>query len=292
MNNILLIGSTGFTGSYILNQLLKKNDSIYLYVRSINKAKSLKYNDLPVNIIKGDLANESELIFALKNIDIVIYVASLGLGHVKKIISVLEKSNVKKIVFTSTTGIFTRLNPDSKQIRLDAENDIRNSNLNYTIIRPTMIYGSKEDRNMSRLITFIRKMPVIPVFGSGKFLQQPIHVEDLAKVIIQAAYSKKSTRKSYNVSGASPITYNDIIKTVTSSLNTYCKIIHIPLNISILLANFFERLLARPIIKVEQIKRLNEHKAFTHDDAKKDLNFKPREFSEGILNEIKSMKLL
>ena len=284
MNNILLIGSTGFTGSYILNQLLKKNDSISLYVRSINKAKSLKYNNLPVKIIKGDLANESELIFALKNIDIVIYVASLGLGHVKKIISVLEKSNVKKIVFTSTTGIFTKLNPDSKQIRLDAENDIRNSNLNYTIIRPTMIYGSKEDRNMSRLIKFIHKMPVIPVFGSGKFLQQPIHVEDLANVIIQAAYSKKSTRKSYNVSGASPITYNDIIKTVTSSLNTYCKTIHIPLNISLLLAIFFERLLPRPIIKAEQIKRLNEHKAFTYDDAKKDFNFKPREFSEGILN--------
>ena len=292
MKNILLIGSTGFTGSYILKQLLKQKDNIYLYVRNINKANSLNYNALPVNLIKGDLDNESELKNALKNIDIVIYVASLGFGHATKIVHLLEKSTIKKVVFTSTTGIFTKLNPDSKQIRLDAETCIQNSNLNYTIIRPTMIYGSNKDRNMSRLIKFIHKMPFIPVFGPGTFLQQPIHVEDLANIIIQAAHSEKSTQKSYNVSGASPLTYNDVIKTVTSSLNTHCKAIHIPLCLSLFLSKILERILPNPIIKTEQIKRLNEHKAFTHEDAKKDLNFNPREFTVGILNEIQSMNLL
>ena len=73
------------------------------------------------------------------------------------------------------------MNAKSKKVRLAAENTIETSGLKYTILRPTMIYGSPRDRNMWRLIRFMRYSPIVPIFGDGNYLQQPIFVGDVAQ---------------------------------------------------------------------------------------------------------------
>ncbi|MCL4440698.1 MAG: hypothetical protein M1609_08950 [Firmicutes bacterium] len=60
------------------------------------------------------------------------------------------------------------------------------SRLDYTIIRPTMIYGNQRDKNIHKLVTIVDKYPVIPVIGVGEGLMQPIYARDLATVIAQA----------------------------------------------------------------------------------------------------------
>ena len=73
--------------------------------------------------------------------------------------------NIKRVVFISSTSIFTRLNASSKAIRLRAEEKIKSSDLDWTIMRPTMIYGTPKDRNMIRLVEWIDKFNFVPVFG-------------------------------------------------------------------------------------------------------------------------------
>ena len=84
-----------------------------------------------------------------------------------------------RLRFLSSTSIYTSLNASSKKIRNNAENIIKKSSLIWSIIRPTMIYGTPKDRNMIKLITWIDKVPLIPIFGNGNSLQQPIYVKKL-----------------------------------------------------------------------------------------------------------------
>ncbi len=286
---ILLTGATGFTGGYILEKLLRQKEryDISIFARSKEKISQLGYDKLPINILYGSFEETNRLKKAFAKQDILINIVSLGLGHTNTIIQTCQEENIKRGIFISTTSIFTKLNPKSKKIRIKAEKIIEDSNLDYTIIRPTMIYGTPKDRNMIQLIKFIKKYPIIPVFGSGKFFQQPIHVKDLAKAIVATLSTDKSINKTYNLSGAKPLTYNQIINIVANSLNKKIIKIHLPLLLSKILFYCYEKIFPKPKIKLEQILRLNEHKNFDHSKAKNDFGFTPRSFNIGIMEEIK-----
>ena len=126
---------------------------------------------LPVHCVNGDLGDHDALTAAMVGNDALVNVASVGFGHAPTIVSAAEAAGIRRAVFVSTTAIFTALNAGSKSARMAAEDTIRSSSLETTILRPTMIYGSSRDRNMCRLIRFLSQWRVVPVFGKGIHLQ-------------------------------------------------------------------------------------------------------------------------
>ena len=121
-------------------------------------------------------------------------------------------------VFVSTTAIFTQLNAGSKVVRQAAEAAITSSGLDTTILRPTMIYGTPGDRNMIRLVRWLERWPVLPVFGSGRSLQQPVHVSDVAWAVVQVLETPATIGRQFNISGAAPLTYNDVVRLISQAL--------------------------------------------------------------------------
>lgn len=285
--NVLVIGGTGFTGAFVVRTLLAQNHSVTCLVRPTSQIDDLRRAE--ATLIQGDMGNSSDLSAALANQDALVYVASLGFGHAEGVVSALVKSHVSRAVFVSTTAIFTQLNAPSKAVRLAAEKRITESPLEFTILRPTMIYGTSKDRNMCRLIRFIQRWPVMPIFGDGQSLQQPVHVEDVANAIVAALPNKTTHRKSYNISGAIPQTYSEIIGTVAEGLKKRIFKLRIPYKPVVWGLRITEAIGIRLPIKAEQILRLNEDKAFPHDSARADFNFQPRDFATGIATEIREM---
>jgi uncharacterized protein YbjT (DUF2867 family) len=183
---VLVTGATGFTGSRLIPLLLKSGFQVRVFVRPTSDRSPL--SALTVEWATGDLADTESFTAALRGVDALVNIASLGFGHAESILKSMKEAGVKRGLFISTTAIFTQLNAGSKSIRLAAEEAIQASGLDYTILRPTMIYGSKRDRNMWRLIRLLRILPVMPIFGDGESLQQPIFVDDVAQAILLAAY--------------------------------------------------------------------------------------------------------
>jgi nucleoside-diphosphate-sugar epimerase len=235
----------------------------------------------------GELDDYKSICEALNGREALINIASLGFGHGPNIVNACEEMGVKRSIFVSTTGIFTKLNPDSKGIRLAAEKLIKESNLDYTIIRPTMIYGTSKDRNMWRLVKYLKRLPVLPILGSGTYLQQPVYVKDLAMAIVNAYEKNVSIRKAYNVSGAEALSYNEVVDITGKALGKKVLKIHIPMKLSYNLLKMYEKVSKKPKLKAEQVLRLNENKDFSYEDAKNDLGYKPLSFEEGIKFEIK-----
>lgn len=287
---ILVTGATGFTGSFTVPHLLREGHQLRCFVRNPDRAEPLKA--LGCEIAAGDLGSAAGLERAMAGCDALVNIASLGFGHAEGIVAAAEEAGVRRAIFISTTAVFTQLNAGSKRVRLAAEETIQKSSLAWTILRPTMIYGSNRDRNMCRLIRLLAKYPVIPVFGDGTSLMQPIYVDDLGAAIAAALGSPTAQRQAYNVSGREPLPYNEVIRTAASLMGRRPRICHFPHRPVIAALKISERARLRLPIKAEQIQRLNEDKAFSWSDAARDFGYAPRSFLEGIRAEIESMGLL
>ena len=281
---VLVTGATGFTGSRLVPLLLKNGFEVRVFVRPTSDRSPL--SPLEVEWVTGDLANPESFTAALRGVDALINIASLGFGHAESILKSMKEAGVKRGLFISTTAIFTQLNAGSKSVRLAAEEAIRASGLDYTILRPTMIYGSKRDRNMWRLIRLLRITPIMPIFGDGESLQQPIFVDDVAGAVLLALQTDATIGKSYNIAGKAPLTYNQVIDTVVSTLGKRVWKLHLPYMPIVRMLQFTERMRIRLPIKAEQVLRLNENKAFSYEVAQRDFGFNPRSFEDGIRAEV------
>jgi nucleoside-diphosphate-sugar epimerase len=139
---------------------------------------------------------------------------------------------------------------------------------------------------MVRLLRLIESSPIVPVFGTGQSLQQPVHVEDVAWAICEVLDSPNTVRREYNISGSSPVNFNDVIHTAAKALGRRPVVVHLPVKPVIYLLRILERCRVLLPIKSEQILRLNEDKSFHHDEARSDFGYKPRDFADGIESEV------
>ena len=270
---LLVTGATGFTGSCVVPLLIQNGFNVRCLSRSTSDRTPL--SALTVEWVTDDLSNAESLTSAMQGTDALVNIASLGFGHADNIISAAKAAGIKRAIFISTTAIFTQLNAGSKSVRLAAEDTIRSSGLDFTILRPTMIYGSPRDRNMWRLIRLLRISPVMPIFGDGGSLQQPIFVDDVAQAVLRALQTDATIGKSYNIAGKAPLTSNPVIDTVAASLGK----------------RIWKRMHIRLPIKAEQVLRLNENKDFSYAEAQRDFGFSPCSFGEGIKAEVLNLTM-
>ena len=276
---VILTGATGFTGSHLLAQLLERGIRPICFVRPA----SAPLQGVPT--ITGDLADPQ-----FPEADVLLNTASIGFGHGPAIVAAAQRG-IRRAIFISTTAIFTTLNAKTKSVRMAAEETIRNSGLQWTIIRPTMIYGTARDRNMVRLVRYLSRWPVMPVGGRGRHLLQPVHVDDVARAMLLALDHDVSIGRAYNVAGKAPLTFNQVIDVVAAQLGKRVIKVHLPVTAVASMLALAERAKLRLPVKSEQIRRLNEDKAFDYSEAARDLGYAPIPFEEGIAREIESMGL-
>jgi len=284
VQKLLVIGGTGFTGKRVLSILRPRTDvKVTVFCRDESRAPE------GFNTVIGDLENQQDVEKALKGQDGLLYVASLGFGHAPTVVAACKKTGVRRAIFISTTALFTKLNAGSKALRLAAEKTITQSDLVWTILRPTMIYGRPGDRNMERLVKYIKRWRFMFVPGTAGSLQQPVFVDDVAQAVVDAYFSDKTYNKAYNISGAAPLTFAEVVHTTAKALGRRVWIVSLPLWPCRLMLRAYEALVKFPRLKEEQLLRLNEDKAFPHEDATHAFGYKPRDFESGIKTLIKEL---
>jgi nucleoside-diphosphate-sugar epimerase len=155
-----------------------------------------------------------------------------------------------------------------------------------------MIYGSELDKNMHRLLRFLDRSPAFPVFGSGENLWQPVYYEDCARGVYEALVRSAAVGQSYDLPGAEPLTYMELVKTAAGALERKPRIVRLPLEPVRLSLTAAERLRLPLPIRSEQVLRLREDKAYSYDKAEWELGYAPRPFSEGIALEVARLREL
>lgn len=191
------------------------------------------------------------------------------------------------IAFSSTSAISKSdsTDPSERQLALSlqkSESEVselcNQHNIQWTIFRPTMIYGSGRDANVSLIARFITRFGFFPLATPALGLRQPVHAEDLAQAVLSALLHPATYSQTYNLSGAEVLTYRALTEKIFTALNKKPHLLFLPpvvfqaaLRLAKLLPHYRH-------VSAAAIVRMNQDLAFSHEPASRDFGFKARCF--------------
>jgi uncharacterized protein YbjT (DUF2867 family) len=285
---VLLTGATGLLGGGLLELLLAEGHAVRCLVRP-DSPNASRLDGRAVKIFRGDAGEENDLYLALGGADAFLHVA--GIEHSPCVVSAARRAGVRRLVVVGSTSAHSAYAFRSGP-KLEMEKVVRSSGLSWTIVRPTMIYGSERDRNIHRLLGFLDRCPLFPMFGPGTNLWQPVYYEDCARAMLETLKHPETVEQSYDLPGANPLTYLDLVRTAAAALGRSPRILHIPIEPVRRALVAAERLRLPLPVDSGQVTRLREDKAYPYGEARRDLGYAPRPFHEGVALEVARLRQL
>ena len=288
---ILVTGITGHSGRFFLEELVnnKFTGKIRCIVRSTSDIGFMEDCGLDIQICVGDLTDQNFLDQAMKGIVEIVHIASIFYSI--NVIQSAVRHNVKRAIFVHTTGIYSKFKTASEEYR-NIESRIKkiidesNSSIKIIYLRPTMIYGNLNDRNMVIFIRIIDKLRVVPVISKGMSLLQPVNGRDLGKAYYQLLIKTEIISGDYILSGDKPITMIEMFKLISEHLNKKTFFVSVPLEIGVWLGQTLKLISFNKVDLVEKIQRMGEDRSFTHDLAQRDFHYCPMAFRDGLKIEV------
>jgi len=223
---IAITGASGFVGKNLRNFLHKNKINVLGVSR-----KNFHKHTSEVKITSTNLL-EPKLQTKLKNYDVLVHLIGIGrespkstfeeinLNLTKNVIKACKNAGIKKIIFISGLGVSKNNQSDYFISKYNAEHEIINSGLDYTIFRASYIMGKTD--YLTKALSMQMKKGIISIPGSGKYRLQPIFVLDVAKIILEAILEKKFSKKIIDLVGPQKISFEDFVKLFTK--NTRVKI--------------------------------------------------------------------
>jgi nucleoside-diphosphate-sugar epimerase len=290
---ILVIGATSFIGPSVIKRLLKRNNSIKCLIRTGSSVdKILKRNekfieennsDKKIYFSTGNLLSTDSLFDSLSGIDTIVYLIDLeNTQLLENLLLAVSRTSIKRAVFISSTTVLVPQNSAVKEKKIYSEEQIKDSSLDWTILRPTMIYGTPDDKNFSKMLNFIKKRGFFVIFGNGQNLIQPVYIDDVSEAISLVLDNKKTYKKIYEISGKNSLKYFQMLKIIQSKVKRPFKIIRLPINLSRKIVSLYCRIFKKSSLRPDMIERMQFDKAYSYENAAKDFKYSPTSFEAGI----------
>jgi nucleoside-diphosphate-sugar epimerase len=240
-----------------------------------------------VELIYGDAQDAASLEKALEEVDAFVHIA--GIEYTPQVLEAMDRTGVERLVIVSSTSAHSRFEFRSAP-KLEMEARVQRSGLKWTVVRPSMIYGSELDHNIHKLLRFLDRSPVFPMFGFGENLWQPVYYEDLAQGVVVALEQEEAIGQSYDLPGAQVLSYIELVRVAARALGGSIRIVRIPAWPVQRMLEVAETARIPLPIKSEQVLRLSEDKAYPYEKAKKELGYVPRTFEEGVALEVERLR--
>jgi uncharacterized protein YbjT (DUF2867 family) len=176
-----------------------------------------------------------------------------ALENTKTLFQCAKNAGVRKIVHISVTNPSEDDDLPYYKGKALQEKALRELGVAYTIVRPTLVFG-KEDILVNNIAWTIRKFPIVPIFGSGRYKVQPVFVEDLAKLAVEASGSEGSA--TMDAIGPETYPYEAFVKLIARELNRNVAFVHTSPSAGILLGKLIGLLVKDVILTKDELRGL------------------------------------
>lgn len=137
------------------------------------------------------------------------------------------------------------------------------SGVPYSIVRPTWVFGGERDVLANNIAWILRRMPLFALPGNGEYPVQPVHVEDLARICVEAARFKGDT--IVDAAGPERMAFSELVACVRGALETRSPIVHVPPPLMALAARAVGLFVRDVVLTPEEIKGLMAGLLVSHD---------------------------
>jgi len=290
---VFVTGATGFVGQEVMRQLVAAGHVARALVRegSVNKLPVLEN----VEVFPGDVTDAASLAGALAGCDAVIHLVGIireypGRGitfkklHVEatgNMLSAAAEQGVNRFVHMSSNGTRVNGSTDYHRTKWQGEELVRGSNLEWTILRPSLIFGPGSEF-VGMLADLIGKLPVVPVLGSGKYRMQPVAVEQVAASFIKALDKSETIGATYQLGGGESYSYDEILDLTGAAIGRgHVAKVHQPLFMVKPMIRLMEHSASFPITS-DQVEMLLQGNVCDASEWAAAFGLRPVSYAEGI----------
>ncbi|MBI5642180.1 MAG: complex I NDUFA9 subunit family protein [Deltaproteobacteria bacterium] len=289
---ILITGGTGFVGRHLIAELLKKSYKVKCLSRDPAKAVSILKEGS--EFVKGDVTDKASVLGAIgPDVEAVVHLVGILVeaggetyrkSHVEGTRNVVEacmEKGVKRYLHISALGTRENARSDYHKTKWEAEELIRSSSLDYTIFRPSVIFG-KGDRFTNTFASLIKLSPVILIPGNGKNKMQPVFAADLAGAMTASIKRPDTIGETYDAAGPDILTFDEIIDRISEVLGKKRIKVHGPMPLMRVNAILMERFMSNPPFTRGSLIMLEEDNITFNNSLPKVFGISPAGFVEGM----------
>ncbi|HXH72719.1 MAG TPA: complex I NDUFA9 subunit family protein, partial [Mariprofundaceae bacterium] len=252
---LCVVGGSGFVGRAIVQEAVRRGHQVTVACRHPERSRELINEG--VRLVRADIVDGRGLDEAIREADVVINLVGLlfekgrytfdaahvhGTDHV---LAACKQAGVKQYLHMSALGAGEV--PASKYSRTkgEAEGHVRQSGLNWTIFRPSIIYGAG-DSFFNKFKAMSSTLPVFPVIA-GETRFQPVWVEDVARAFIMAIGSRHVSGQTYELGGPVQYSFRELLELLMGELGRKRWLVPMPMFAARLLAIFGQFLPTPPL---------------------------------------------
>ena len=251
-------GAFGYSGKYITHRLLAKGHRVMTLTNSPQR-KNPFGNRVKAHPFNWD--NPTKLAESLRGVDVLYNTYWVRFNHkmfshadavqnTLTLFKAAKEAGVSRIVHVSIA------NPDENSPleyyhgKGVLENGLKATGIPYTILRPTVLFG-KEDILINNIAWMLRTFPLFGVFGNGRYHIQPIYVDDLAQLAVEAG--ERSESEIINAVGPETFTYRELAQTVGQIIGKQRPILSIPPMLGLFVSKIIGKMVGDVIVTREEI---------------------------------------
>jgi NADH dehydrogenase len=267
--NIAITGGTGFVGSHLAKFLTDKGHNVILIARGLDQRNEAMPLTERIQYKLIGTSNEDKLIEAFKGCDVVAHCAGINrevsdgdydrihIQGTQNVINAAKKTGVKKVVLVS----FYRARPNCgspyHESKFAAEEIVRNSGLDYTVLKPGMIYG-KGDHMLDHLSHVFHSMPLFALVGFKQQRAAPLAIEDFVQIMEATLIEGRCSRQTIPILGPETIPLEEAVRRVAKVVGKMPAIFPMPLFFHRGLAQILEATMTIPLVSSAQVRILTE----------------------------------
>ncbi len=279
-SNVGVLGASSFVGACVIQRLRTNGRRIVAFSRSPHDGKT--ESEVTWLQLLSAVA-VSRQVSPIKD-----WVCVAPIWALPQYFSMIEESGARRLVALSSTSLFAKKDsPDPSEQELvrglhAGEQALRTwaeaRGVDWVILRPTLIYGHGQDRNVTEILRFARRWGCFPLLGRATGLRQPVHVEDVATACVSALMLPVAGNRAYNLSGGETLSYREMVCRGFVAMGKTPYLVTIPRWLFRLAVTALRVVPRYRNWTMEMAERMNRDLVFDHADAARDLGFSPRPF--------------
>ena len=291
---ILITGATGYIGQHLVTRLIAQGVRPRCLVRDIQKASNIFPID-KVELVQGATTVPATLAAAVEGIETIVHAAFMtadkkespqnryeetNVYGTANIIDAAKKAGVKRIIEISGLGTKSGKPGSYMQGRYLAEQMLIDSGLDWTIIRPSVLFG-KDAPFIKGLTELLRTSPVVPLIGGGKTLFQPILVDDVVSVIIKVLDEpERTSKKIYTIGGPEYYSFSQIFDELLQAIHQHKPKVYVPTPFVGIGAAVMEAVLPKPPLTKAAMALFSFDNITDLDSVERNFGFHPQSFHD------------
>jgi uncharacterized protein YbjT (DUF2867 family) len=266
---IAITGGTGFVGHHLAATLMSAGHDIVLIARGQAREQGPMADLARAQLCTLDISDVERLSQTFAGCDAVAHCA--GISHesrlqtfqrvhvegTRNMIAASQRAGVRKVLFLSFLRARALCRSPYHESKWAAEEIVRLSGLDYTILKAGVIYGAG-DRMLANLVQSLRAFPVFPLVGIRDRAVRPVAVEDVVRIIQASLTEGRLARQTVAVAGPEEISFRELVRRVSRVVGRRPLVFGLPVFFHSSLAWVLERATTVPLVSRAQVRMLAE----------------------------------